>query len=57
MNMAKTNAELAHKRLLGFIWLSLVCFFNTAPLFLISVLANLDSVRFYIYFIMISYHF
>ena len=45
--MDKTDAELAHKRLLGFIWLSLVCFFNTAPLFLISVLANLDSVRFY----------
>jgi len=50
-NMAKTDAELAHKRLLGFIWLSLVCFFNTAPLFLISVLANLDSIRAYIPFL------
>ena len=55
--MAKTDAELAHKRLLGFIWLSFVCFFNTAPLFVISVLANLDSVCFYNCFVLISDHF
>ena len=55
--MAKTDTELAHKRLLGFIWLSLVCFFNTAPLFVISVLANLDSVHFYNCFILTYDHF
>jgi hypothetical protein len=55
--MDKTDTELAHKRLLGFVWLSLVCFFNTAPLFLISVLANLDSVRFYNCLILISHQF
>ena len=49
--MAKTDAELAHKRFLGFIWLTFVCFFNTAPLFVISILANLDSVCFHICFI------
>jgi len=43
--MNRSDAELAHKRLLGFLWLVTVCFFNTVPLFIISVLANLDSVR------------
>ena len=43
--MNRSDAELAHKRLLGFVWLLAVCFFNTVPLFIISVLANLDSVR------------
>jgi len=42
--MNRSDAELAHKRLLGFVWLLVVCFFNTVPLFIISVLANLDSV-------------
>jgi len=43
--MNRSDAELAHKRLLGFLWLVTVCFFNTVPLFVISILANLDSVR------------
>lgn len=46
--MAKTDAELAHKWFLGSVWLVIVCFFNTAPLFVISVLANLDSVCYFI---------
>ena len=32
------------KRFIGFIYLSLIAFFNTVPLFIISVLANLSSV-------------
>ncbi|KAF8806572.1 DUF221-domain-containing protein [Phlegmacium glaucopus] len=54
-NMAKTDAELARKKLLGFIWLSIVCFFNTAPLFVISILANLDSIRIYAPFLQAWY--
>jgi hypothetical protein len=42
--MNKSDAELAHKRLMGIIWLVGVCFFNTVPLLVISFLANLDSV-------------
>lgn len=43
--MNKSDGELARKRLLGFMWLAVVCFFNTIPVFIISILANLDSVR------------
>ena len=43
-NINKSDAELAHKRLMGIIWLVAVCFFNTVPLLIISFLANLDSV-------------
>lgn len=43
-NMNKSDGELARKRMVGFWLLALVCFFNTVPLFVISVLANLDSV-------------
>ena len=42
--MNKSDGEVMRKRLLGFMWLAVVCFFNTIPLFIISVLANLDSV-------------
>jgi hypothetical protein len=42
--MNKSDAELAHKRLIGITWLVTVCFFNTVPLLVISFLANLDSV-------------
>ena len=49
--MPKTDVELAHKRFLGFVWLSLICFFNTVPLFVISILANLDSVCFNLLFL------
>ncbi|KAF9047436.1 hypothetical protein BJ165DRAFT_1102024 [Panaeolus papilionaceus] len=50
-NMNCTDAELARKRLLGFIWLSFVCFFNTVPLLVISFLANLNQIRGYIKFL------
>jgi hypothetical protein len=43
-NMNKSDGEIARKRMMGFIWLAVVCFFNTIPLFAISILANLASV-------------
>ncbi|KDR75655.1 hypothetical protein GALMADRAFT_68322 [Galerina marginata CBS 339.88] len=50
-NMNTSDVELARKRTLGFVWLFFVCFFNTVPLFIISVLANLDSLRTYVPFL------
>ncbi|KAF8911516.1 hypothetical protein CPB84DRAFT_1812352 [Gymnopilus junonius] len=45
-NMNTSDVELARKRLLGWVWLTAVCFFNTVPLFIISVLANLNAYSF-----------
>lgn len=42
-----SEAELARNRTLGSVWLVVVCFFNTVPLLIISVLANLDSVSYH----------
>jgi hypothetical protein len=42
--MNQSDAELFRKKTLGFLWLVGVCFFNTVPLFIISVLANLGPV-------------
>jgi len=53
-NMNKSNFELARKKVIGFAWLAAVCFFNTIPLFIISILANLDTVCLYLYFIFAS---
>ncbi|KIK67510.1 hypothetical protein GYMLUDRAFT_37654 [Collybiopsis luxurians FD-317 M1] len=50
-NMDKTPAQIRTKRTIGFLWLCLVCFFNTVPLFIISVLANLDQIKFYVPFL------
>ena len=38
-------SELAGKRTTGWVYLVLVAFFNTIPLFILSILANLSSVR------------
>jgi len=50
-NMHKTPSEIRAKRTIGFLWLALVCFFNTVPLFVISVLANLDQIKTYVSFL------
>ncbi|KAJ7782689.1 hypothetical protein B0H16DRAFT_464722 [Mycena metata] len=50
-NMTKSDAELASKRMMGFIWLAVVCFFNAVPLLIISVLANLASLAVYVDFL------
>jgi hypothetical protein len=42
--MNRSDVELAQKKAIGFIWLVAVCFFNTVPLFIISLLANLSAV-------------
>ena len=44
-NLNKSPAEVFRNKAIGFLLLFLVCFFNTIPLFVISVLANLSSVR------------
>ncbi|KAJ7125115.1 hypothetical protein C8R44DRAFT_618715 [Mycena epipterygia] len=50
-NMNKSDAEIARKRTMGFVWLAVVCFFNTIPLFVISILANLASLTAYVPFL------
>ncbi|KIK61133.1 hypothetical protein GYMLUDRAFT_85115 [Collybiopsis luxurians FD-317 M1] len=50
-NMDKTPAQIRTKRKIGFLWLCLVCFFNTVPLFIISFLANLNQIKFYVPFL------
>ncbi|EEB94156.1 hypothetical protein MPER_07078, partial [Moniliophthora perniciosa FA553] len=44
-NMNKTPGELSGKRTIGFVWLVLVCFFNTVPLLVIAALANLNQIK------------
>ncbi|KAF9529713.1 hypothetical protein CPB83DRAFT_852038 [Crepidotus variabilis] len=44
-NMNSSDAELARKRLLGVVWLIVICSFNTIPLFIISFFANLNAAR------------
>ncbi|KAL4071291.1 hypothetical protein V8B97DRAFT_2044343 [Scleroderma yunnanense] len=50
-NMNKSPTEMFQKRILGFFLLVLVCFFNTIPLFVISILANLSSISAYVGFL------
>lgn len=47
-NMNRSNSENCLKKCLGFFLLAIVCFLNTFPLFFISVLANLYSVRMFL---------
>jgi len=50
-NMNSSDVELAQKKAIGFIWLVTVCFFNTVPLFIISLLANLSAMTAYVPFL------
>lgn len=50
-NMNKSPADLFQKKVVGFLLLVLVCFFNTIPLFIISILANLSSISTYVGFL------
>lgn len=43
-NLNLSASELAGKKTTGWIYLVLVAFFNTIPLFILSILANLSSV-------------
>ncbi|KAH8087807.1 DUF221-domain-containing protein [Cristinia sonorae] len=42
-NLNRSKAEIRGKQMTGWIFIILVCFFNTVPLFVISILANLAS--------------
>ncbi|EGO00856.1 hypothetical protein SERLA73DRAFT_50768, partial [Serpula lacrymans var. lacrymans S7.3] len=50
-NLPMSPAEIFRNRVLGFLILALVCFFNTIPLFVISILANLASIAAFVPFI------
>ena len=46
-----SDGSRARQQMLGWLWLALVCFFNTVPLLIISLLANLASVAQYVPFL------
>ncbi|KAI0919073.1 hypothetical protein AcW1_003454 [Taiwanofungus camphoratus] len=50
-NLSKTKAEIARNQTIGWAFLLLVCFLNTIPLFIISILANLASLTAYVPFL------
>ncbi|KAG8852941.1 hypothetical protein FRB96_008460 [Tulasnella sp. 330] len=50
-NLTKGDAVRAKNRTLGWLFLALVCFFNTLPLLVISLLANLTAVSQYVPFL------
>ncbi|KZT21456.1 DUF221-domain-containing protein [Neolentinus lepideus HHB14362 ss-1] len=50
-NITKSPGEVARLRMIGFLVLAVVCFFNTVPLFAISILANLSSISTYVPFL------
>ncbi|GJE91360.1 hypothetical protein PsYK624_075090 [Phanerochaete sordida] len=50
-NLNKTPSEIRAKKSMGWIFLSAVCFFNTIPLFIISILANLASLTTFVPFL------
>ncbi|KAI0310225.1 hypothetical protein OF83DRAFT_1272590 [Amylostereum chailletii] len=50
-NMNKSSGELARKKAMGWLWLTLICFLNTVPLFVLSILANLSSITSFVPFL------
>ena len=46
-----SDSTRARQQLMGWLWLALICFFNTVPLLIISLLANLSSVAQYVPFL------
>ncbi|KAI0369019.1 DUF221-domain-containing protein [Pilatotrama ljubarskyi] len=50
-NLGRSPSEIRRKQTIGWIWLIAVCFFNTLPLAIISLLANLASLTAYISFL------
>lgn len=46
-----SDSTRARQQLMGWLWLALVCFFNTVPLLIVSLLANLSSVAQYVPFL------
>ncbi|KIR52730.1 hypothetical protein I315_04593 [Cryptococcus gattii Ru294] len=50
-NISKEPAELGSKNTFGFVIIGIVCFFNTLPLLVVSLLANLSSLTVYVTFL------
>ncbi|KAL5504690.1 hypothetical protein ACEPAH_7353 [Sanghuangporus vaninii] len=50
-NLNKSNATIARKKTMGWVYLFVVCFFNTIPLLIVSFLANLASLTTYVGFL------
>ncbi|KAH9944775.1 DUF221-domain-containing protein [Amylocystis lapponica] len=50
-NLSRSKAELAQRKTTGWTILIAVCFFNTIPLLIISILANLASLTAYVSFL------
>ncbi|WVN89065.1 uncharacterized protein L203_104281 [Cryptococcus depauperatus CBS 7841] len=50
-NISKENAELGSRRTFGWFLIGLVCFLNTVPLLVVSLLANLSSLAVYVSFL------
>ncbi|GLB37747.1 putative cytosolic domain of 10TM putative phosphate transporter [Lyophyllum shimeji] len=43
-NMSKSHGVLLHKKVMGFLWLGLICLLSLIPLFPVATLANLDAI-------------
>ncbi|KAH9942140.1 uncharacterized protein BXZ73DRAFT_97565 [Epithele typhae] len=50
-NLGRTQAEIRRAQTMGWLWLIAICAFNTIPLLIISVLANLASITAYVPFL------
>ncbi|KAH8115331.1 hypothetical protein DFH11DRAFT_1877093 [Phellopilus nigrolimitatus] len=50
-NLNKSDAKIASKKMLGWVYLLVVCFCNTLPLLVVSFLANLASLTAYVGFL------
>ncbi|OCH90575.1 DUF221-domain-containing protein [Obba rivulosa] len=50
-NLSKSKAEITRNKTMGWVYLCIVCFFNTVPLLIISFLANLASLTTYVPFL------
>ncbi|KAK0486130.1 DUF221-domain-containing protein [Armillaria novae-zelandiae] len=43
-NMNRSDSAIARRKLIGFLWMAVICFFSLIPVFFVSALANLDAV-------------
>ncbi|OCB91034.1 DUF221-domain-containing protein [Sanghuangporus baumii] len=50
-NLNKSDVTIARKKTMGWVYLFVVCFFNTIPLLIVSFLANLASLTTYVGFL------
>lgn len=50
-NISREPGEVASRTTFGFVLIGLVCFFNTVPLLVVSLLANLSSLTLYVDFL------